>query len=212
MKRLLLLGALGCAFAVGAGAETIRLTDGRIFDSARVISASAGRVCIRHAGGLVQVERSLLPPELAERFPADPQAVAAEDAQRAADAEHTAAKDERATEEFRAVARTTRPAPEPVAASPDTIRETAEDYARSYFRNKYQSGANDAVTLRVMVETEDPQEMSGWSDQWRVSGEASFSQYRSYGWGTYQKERRRFEVVVYAPAGTTPRVKDFTLR
>ncbi|HLP06955.1 MAG TPA: hypothetical protein VK178_02235 [Opitutaceae bacterium] len=212
MKRVLFLLGLGCALVAGAGAETIRLTDGRTFESARVISASPGRVCIRHAGGLVQVERGLLPPELAERFPADPEAVAAEDAKRVSDAERKAVKDERAAEEFKMAARTAQPAPQPVAASADAIRETAEDYARSYFRNKYQSGANDSVTLRVMVETEDPQEMSGWMDQWRVSGEASFTQYRSYGWGTYQKESRRFEAVVYAPAGAAPRVKDFTLR
>ncbi len=212
MKRALLFLGLGCGLAAGATAETIRLADGRTFEQARVVSASPGRVCIRHAGGLTQVERGLLPADLAERYPADEQAVAAEDAKRAADAERKAERDARAAEEFRRWERLTPPDTSPPAPSPELIRDTAEDYARSYFQNKYRSGANDAVTVRVMVETEAPREMSGWADQWRVGGEASFTQYRSYGWGTYQRESRRFEAVVHAPAGVRPRVTDFTLR
>lgn len=208
----LLVPVLLLAAATLAGADTIRLTDGRTFADARIVSASPGRVCIRHAGGLVQVERTLLPPELAEKYPADPQAVAAEDARRAADAERQAARDEQRVERTRAEHRAARPLPEPVGPEPEAIRAAAERYARDFFQNKYQAGSNDALTLRVAVNTEDPEPMAGWQDQWRVAGEAAFTHYRSAGWGSFQKDNRRFEVVVYAPAGATPRVKDFTLR
>lgn len=193
-------------------ADTIALTDGRMFTDARVVSVSPGRVCIRHAGGIVQVEKALLPPELAARYPADPQAVATEDAQRAADAEKKSAQEERLAERRRELAARSSPAPAPHAVSAAEIEDTVEKYAERYFRDKYQSGSNDSVTFNVDVVTEPPQEMTGWLDQWRVAGEASFTHYRSSSWGSYQKETRRFEAIVLAPAGERPRVKDFTLR
>ena len=213
MKKPLLGFALALSIAALAHADTIALTDGRTFTEARIVSASAGRVCIRHAAGIVQVEKSLLPPDLAARYPADSQAVAAEDSARAAEAEKKAAKDEQLAERQRELARRpTSPALEPHAASAAEIEDFVEKYAERYFRDKYQGGSNDSVTFNVSVVTEPPAEMSGWLDQWRVEGEASFTHYRSASWGSYQKESRRFEAIVYAPAGERPRVKDFTLR
>jgi hypothetical protein len=204
--------ALALLFSAVAHADTIKLTDGRTLTEAKVISASAGRVCIRHSGGLVQVEKTLLPPELAERYPADPQAVAAEDAKRAAEAEKKAEKEERLAARHRELSLNSRPAPAPHASAPAEIEDTAKAYAEDYFHDKYQSGSNDTVTFRVHVTTEPPEPVAGWLDQWRIAGEASFTNYRSAGWGSYQKESRRFEVIVLAPAGERPRAKDITLR
>ena len=212
MRHSLLGFAFVLMVALPACADTITLTDGRTFAEARIASASAGRVCIRHSGGIAQVERSLLPPELAARYPADPQAVAAEDATRAADAEKKAAQEEASAERHRTLAERSHPAPEPQVASAAEIEDTVVEYAKRYFRDKYQGGTNDSVTFNVSVDTEPPAEMTGWTDQWRVNGEASFTHYRSSGWGSYQKETRRFEAIVHAPAGERPRVKDFTLR
>jgi hypothetical protein len=212
MKYPLLGFTLALMLVLTARADTITLTDGRTFAEAKIISSSAGRVCIRHAGGIVQVERALLPPELATRYPADSQAVAAEDATRAADAEKKAAQEEARAERHRTLAERPHPAPEPHVASAAEIEDTVVGYAKRYFRDKYQSGSNDSVTFNVSVDTEPPAEMTGWSDQWRVSGEASFTHYRSSGWGNYQKETRRFEAIIHAPVGDRPRVKDFTLR
>jgi hypothetical protein len=212
MKSPLLGFASALLAVIPAPADTITLTDGRTFAEARIISASAGRVCIRHTDGIAQVERSLLPPELATRYPADAQAVAAEDARRAADAEKKTAQEEARDERHRTLAERAHPAPKPQVASAAEIEDAVVEYAKRYFRDKYQSGSNDSVTFNVSVETEPPAEMSGWLDQWRVAGEASFTHYRSSGWGNYQKETRRFEAIVSAPAGERPRVKDFTLR
>ncbi len=209
---LLLCALLFTSLAVAAD---ITLTDGQTFTNAKIISSSPGRVCIRHAGGLTQVEKTLLPPDLAARYPATPDAVAAEDAKHAEDAEKRLAKEEKRRETERVRPRRSTPsyaaAETPQSPSESSIKYTAERYAYRYFRDKYHSGSNDKLTLRLSITTEDPEPIAGWVDQWRVSGEANYTDYSSSG-GSFQKDGRRFEAVILAPAGKTPKVTDFTLR
>lgn len=61
------------------GAE-IRLTDGRVLTDARVISEAAATVTLMHKGGMLQVDKALLPPDLAARYSHDAAGVAAEKA------------------------------------------------------------------------------------------------------------------------------------
>lgn len=82
----------------------IALTDGRVLKDAAIVSQSAGRVCIRHEGGLTQVENKL-PADLAQQYPAASEAVAAEDARREELAKEALAKEEKRSERWQQEAR-----------------------------------------------------------------------------------------------------------
>lgn len=56
----------------------VKLQDGRVLQRARVNRTDAGTVTFLHAQGIAKVDRRLLPAELAEVFPFDPDAAAAE--------------------------------------------------------------------------------------------------------------------------------------
>jgi hypothetical protein len=208
--KIALLVVLLSAVPVSAG--DIALTDGRVLKNATVVSQSPGRVCIRHAAGITQVEKSKLPAELAEQYPATPEAVAAEDAHREELARAAQEKEERRSENWQQQARFSRQAPEPVATSADSIKNAAESYAYRYFRDVERRGTNSSVTWRVSVVTEEPEPISGWANQWRVSGHAAYTDYNSQGWGSFSKDSRKFEVVVLAEPGKSPKVLDLTAR
>lgn len=211
--KLTLLVAL--LAAVLAPASDIALTDGRVLKDAAIVSQSAGRVCIRHEGGLTQVEKNKLPADLAQQYPAASEAVAAEDARREELAKEALAKEEKRSERWQQEARVSRPsrsAETPAAASPSMIKNVAEAYARRYFRDVDQRGSNASMTVRLSVVTEEPEPISGWFNQWRVTGHAAYTDYNSTGWGSFSKNGRNFEVVVLANPGETPKVKDFTER
>lgn len=91
------------------------------------------------------------------------------------------------------------------------IKNVAEAYARRYFRDVDQRGSNARMTVRLSVVTEEPEPISGWFNQWVVTGHAAYTDYNSTGWEAL-KNGRNFEVVVLANPGETPKVKDFTER
>ena len=60
---------------------------------------------------------------------------------------------------------------------------------------------------------EEPVEVAGWTNRWRVDGVASYKVYDSIGWGSFSsRSRRHFEVTVEAEPGKRPKVLDFSER
>lgn len=196
-------------------ASDITLTDGRVFKDAVVISQSTGRVCIRHSGGLTQVEKYLLSGDLAVRFPADAAAVEREDARLGAAAQ--AAEQRRL--EMAERTRRLEAAHAPVQRGPSPqehaealewarmkqIREFVEDYARSYFERT----AGASWSFSSGAEIEDPEPMSGWDNQWRVAGLIGTKNIHST--GGLNSQSRKFEAVVRWKNGRF-QVIDFTAR
>lgn len=211
MRTTLVLFVALLAVSFVSGAD-IALTDGRVLKDAVVVSQSIGRVCIRHSGGLTQVDKTKLPEALAAQYAASPEAVATEDARREELARAALVKEEKRSERWQQQARVSRPAPQPLEASTSAIKDVAEAYARRHFRDIDQRGSNASITVRVSVTTEEPEPISGWFNQWRVRGHAAYTDYNSTGWGSYSKNAREFEVVVLATPGEIPKVKDFTAR
>ncbi len=189
-----------------------RLTDvtirGHRFDELEVISVSSSSVSFRNQRAIVNAALGELPPELANR----------------------AILQEKAAPQY-VPKNTPKAAPRPVAVRPEPerrsagtdndsgsneyelarIKSAAAYHARNYFLNEYQQGSNSSVALRVSVNTEEPEARSGWDNEWRVCGRASFTNYNSIGWGSFSKDGRDFEVIIYWKNGTS-KVKDFTLR
>ena len=199
------------AIAALASAADITLTDGRTLRDAVVVSASAGRVCIRHPGGFVQVEKRLLTGELAERYPADAGGTAREDARLSADAQAQAERDARVAEQIR-TARRSAPASsydEPAAdQSTERIKEAAREYAQTYFE-RAQPGSTNSWSFTANCDVSEPEPMAGWVDQWRVSGSVGTRDLTAQ--GGISSPTHRFEAIV-AKRGSQYSVIDFTKR
>ena len=202
---------LALAMATLVSAADITLTDGRVFREAVVVSASAGRVCLRHPGGFVQVDKALLTGELAERYPADASATAREDSRLAADAQAKAERDSRAAEQIRTARQSTHSSAsdEPAAdLAAETIKEVAREYAQSYFERN-QPGSTNSWSFSMGCSVSEPEPMAGWIDQWRVSGEVGTRDIAAQ--GGISSVSHRFEAIV-AKRGTRYSVIDFTKR
>lgn len=208
MKAPALLAA-ALALSAAATAADITLADGRVLHDAAIVSASAGRVCIRHPGGFVQVEKRLLTGELADRYPADASATARENSKLAADAQAKAERDARAAEQIR-TARRSAPAYDAPAADYGTerIKEAAREYAQSYFE-RAQPGSNNSWSFTANCDVSEPEPMAGWVDQWRVSGSVGTRDLTAQ--GGISSPTHRFEAVV-AKRGERYTVIDFTKR
>ena len=60
-----------CAASVAAFAEDIAITEGRTLKDAKILSQSPASVMIKHAEGLSQVAKKVLPEALREKYPVD---------------------------------------------------------------------------------------------------------------------------------------------
>lgn len=205
--------ALALALAALASASDITLSDGRTLRDATVVSASAGRVCIRHPGGFVQVDKKLLTGDLAERYPADASATAREDSRLAADAQEKAERDARAAEQIRTVQRSrssySASSDEPAEdLTAEQIKSAARDYAQSYFERD-QPGSTNSWSFTANCDVSEPEPMAGWVDQWRVSGSVGTRDLSSQ--GGLSSPTHRFEAIV-AKRGSRFVVIDFTKR
>ncbi len=125
-------------------AADIALLDGRILRDAAVINEDATTVTIRHASGLVQIEKTKLPESLAAEHPSDPaQAKLEAERLRSEAAARDAAAKELYLERLKlaAAANALAPAPveepqQPSPVDPDTISDGRE-WRREYARNNY---------------------------------------------------------------------------
>lgn len=91
MSSLLRALCVSVVISSALSAADLTLRDGRTLSDYRILSQSPGTVTVRHAEGLAKVDKAQLPPELAAQYPADPDAVAAEQqANERARAEHAA--------------------------------------------------------------------------------------------------------------------------
>ena len=206
--RLLIVALLSAACA--ATAADIALSDGRVLRDARIVSQSAGRVCIRHTEGITQVEKALLTGDLATRYPADHAAIAREDDKLADEAKRQADRVEakaRAMEQ-RQSARPSMRDDTPASQDAKEIKAVARAYAERYFRRN-QDGSTNSWSFSMDAFVEEPETMAGWLNQWRVSGEVSTRDLSST--GGLSSVSHRFEAIVTLKNGVYS-VIDFTVR
>lgn len=65
------------AATAAARAETITLTDGRVFADAKILSQTPTHVTVRHGAGMIQIAKTLLRGDLRAKYPVDEAAAAA---------------------------------------------------------------------------------------------------------------------------------------
>lgn len=132
MKTLRFMLALFAAVAA-ARAESITLTDGRVFEEAKITTQTPTHVTVRHQGGLQQVPKKLLPAELAAKYPIDE--VAAEKARVRAEAASRLNQDRVAALQAAAAARrASMPDDAPVVSIEERARIMAEEEMKKFFR------------------------------------------------------------------------------
>lgn len=93
-RRLLALAALVAALVAPLSAATITLANGKALENARVTGQTARFVTVFHSGGILQVEKELLPADLRAQYPLDGDAASAEAAKERAELAARAAAEE----------------------------------------------------------------------------------------------------------------------
>lgn len=205
----------------------IELADGRVFENARANGEDALTVTFLHRAGISKVDKRLLPSEVAELFPIDAANAAAQaeaaaaqrDQWRLLQAEREdrlrrreARRQEAQEAAFERVSAATA-RPSATLATPAEIEAVASARARQYFEDEKRTGSGQTLVFGVKLDLEEPAEVPGWANRWRVDGIASYKVYDSIGWGSFSsRSNRRFEVLVEAPPGKRPKVVDFTER
>ncbi|PTY02092.1 hypothetical protein DB347_24520 [Opitutaceae bacterium EW11] len=177
MNARFLAVVLLCAWVVmplPAGAETIALPDGRVFENATVASQSGTRVVIRHEGGLVSIEKEKLPDNLKAQYPTfedRPAVVRAEAAKPVRRAPTVAASADRGP------VRDSSAAPAEFAMEQDRTQalSVGTSLAESYFRSRH---ATPGGRVNVTVRMDSAEAVTGWPDRWRVRGSAVLYHYR----------------------------------
>jgi hypothetical protein len=203
---------------------SVELTDGRVFQQARVTSADPLSVTFAHREGITKVDRRLLPAELASVFPFDAdeagRAAQKQAAERAASAEEQKRREKEtkrsAAQASSEVAPTTRQrsvaTPSSTAATPDQLGAVVRARAQRYFEDEKRTGSGATLVFSINTELEDPEPVSGWADRWEIEGVASYKVYDSVGWGSFSSRTRKFRALVEAPPGKTPKVVSFDER
>lgn len=204
----------------------IELADGRVLENARANAEDASTVTFLHRSGISKIDKRLLPEDIAAVFPFDSAAAAEQAEAAAAQRDQSRARQAEREDELRrrearrqeaqlAVAERQADAKPsaPPAASPAEIEEVAAARARQYFEDEKRTGSGQTLVFGVKLRLEEPVEIAGWTNRWRVDGEASYKVYDSIGWGSFSsRSRRRFDVTVEAVPGKRPKVIDFTER
>ena len=200
--------------------DRLELLDGRVLDKARANAEDAATVTFLHSGGVVKVDKRLLPAELAELFPYDADA-AARQAREAARERAETAKNQAKREERAAVERTSRTlntqhftgtGQKSAPPSLISIEQAAQARARAYFENEKRTGSGATLVFSFDSEVDVPVEVAGWSNRWEVKGTARYKVYDSVGWGSFSSRSKKFRAQVDAPPGGKPKVVSFEER
>ena len=166
-------------------ADTLTLTDGRRFEEAQVVSQSPLHVTVRHAAGISQIEKALLPEPLRAKYPPDSAAAAAAAERQRERLSKAEAERERLRSELQqsaaqqrkereathvADAQKTTPTVVPIETEA-AARHTAEYGAREHFRNEWRPGLGAILVHDLQVKIAKIEQPSGWGSQWTFSGE-----------------------------------------
>ena len=89
------------------------------------------------------------------------------------------------------------------------VKSVAASRATRYFRYEQKSGSGHTVTVRRDVELEEPEEVAGWENRYRVKGTIGLEYYDSYG-RSFNTTSRTFEMLVQVDQRGNAKVVDFT--
>ncbi len=169
--------------------DRLELTDGRVFENARITGESPLMVTFRHAGGFAQVEKLALPDDLLAKYPVDREAAAraierdeeAREKRASTDARRVArALDERrATVEANARRAAVEQAEQAQAES--RARGLAQAEAERYFRTRWKPGNTSVALTDLQVTIDTVEAKAGWPGHWNVTGSAYVEYYMSSG-------------------------------
>lgn len=198
MKKII---GLLCAIASIACAADVKLTDGRVLTGYQVTAQTATTVTIKHSSGIVKVAKTLLPPDVREKYPIDEKAAAAEAAEiaRGKEAYEAQAKANAALEEQARLARKAESdkkrerleriadevakgrdrgeverqlaAEESAALLPEKIKDAVAARSDRYFKSEHKMPSS-ALTLDLKTEIRDPRAVPGWPGRYEVTGVA----------------------------------------
>ena len=179
--------------------ERLELPDGRVFEQVRILSESALFVTLRHAGGMAQVEKALLPPDLQDKYPEDLKAAERDRAR--TEAERSRREDQQAKRtRARVKQRVERAAAQQGNAEAErarSARDEADAYRLAqrelerYFRTQWTPGNNSIFVTGVDVNLEDLEAAQNWPGRWNVRGTAFIEYYLSSG-DSFSRNNLRF--------------------
>jgi hypothetical protein len=167
----------------------LELTDGRVFENARITGESPLMVTVRHSGGFAQVEKLALPEELLAKYPVDREAAAralereeaARDKRTSADARRLSrAMDERRAS-VEANARRAAAEQAELAQAESRARSLAQAEAERYFRTRWKPGNTSVALTDLQVTIDTLEAKPGWPGHWNVTGSAYVEYYMSSG-------------------------------
>jgi len=210
--------------------KELRLKDGTVLANATVKSfnTASGTALILVDTELVSVRTTLLPDEAAakireltpalskEEQEAEKKQAETERAQAAARAERRQQQAEDEAKEVRATNRALSVKAAEKAldkADPDLaeVTKAAEARARTYFKYESQPGSTVGAVVDANIQLDDPEPVPGWTGRYRVCGTANrqFINNRS---SAYDRDSRKFEILVDTAPGKKPKVVDLTVK
>lgn len=95
--------------------------------------------------------------------------------------------------------------PAPALAAANQLKQATVTRANQYYLSEYVAGSTGARVSSVQIETDEPEQIAGWSNRYRVQGRATLKVYVGRG---YRDSWSTFEAVLEIINGS-PRVLDF---
>lgn len=230
LAGLLAVTAFASVVEVQLPYKELRLKDGTLLANVAVKSfnTSSGMVMILVNKELISVRTTLLPDEVEakireltpalskEQAEAEKKQAEAEQAKAAAKAERRQQQAEDEAKETRAANRTlnvkaAEKALEKTDPSLDEVAKAAEAQARAYFKYEPQPGSTVGAVVDLNLLLDDPEPVPGWTGRYRVCGTVG-RQYINNRSSAFDRESKKFEILVDTAPGKKPKVVDITVK
>lgn len=224
----LLAAAWAAPHKIEMPVENLVLKNGQKYANGTIQSFdhASGKVVLMADRKITSLQLELLPDELADRIiamvPDETQdAIRAEKSarkQQEADAARTKAAQEKARAE-----ELSRGAAEGRARAAETAKETKQEQMKAettrlartradrYFRYEFRPGSGATVQIRRDIDLEEPVEVAGWANRYRVQGQIGLEYYDSKG-RSFNSTVQRFEVTAQGDNQGRMTVVDFTVK
>jgi hypothetical protein len=213
MIKKILTVFVACVFALAAfGADSkpaiLKLSDGRTFSAWAIMSQTASAVVVKHKGGIVKIDKKLLPPDVLSLYPineakAEAEAAALARAKQAGDERRAEVEAQQQREYQLRLARAQAGQPSASAAangpaavavlSPADHQKAAQalrDRTERYFRGEFRNGATYSYIRDVSIDNIEIAPNQGWPGEYTISGKGHVTYYDSRYRGQNQVDSR----------------------